>query len=139
VAAVLPARHPLAAKTQLELREIAREPLVLCGDRSNADRYAQLESAILAASESPNVIEHTANQEVLLTLVGAGYGVGFVLGTHAEMIQRSDIVIRPIVCPPLLVKTYLLYRAEDSSGPLVSFLEHARAEFNLRLEHAIPA
>ena len=127
VAAILPARHALAAKAQIDLKEIAREPLILCGARSSADRYTQLEAAILAASESPNVIDHAANQQVLLTLVGAGYGVGFVLAAHAETIQRSDIVVRPIADPPPLVKTFLLYRAEGSSGPLACFLERARA------------
>ena len=131
VAAVLPALHPLAAKTQLELKEIARQPLVFCGARSSADRYTQLEAAILAASDSPNVIDHAANQEVLLTLVGAGYGIGFVLGTHAKTLQRSDITVRPIVSPSPVVKTYLLYRTEDPSGPVASFLEQARADLEM--------
>ena len=138
VAAVLPARHPLAAKAQIELKEIARDPLVLCGGRSGADRYAQLDAAILAASESPNVVEHAANQEVLLTLVGAGYGVGFVLERQGQTIQRPDIVVRPILSPPV-IKTYVLYRAEDSSGPVASFLEHVRTEFEVETAGAISA
>lgn len=129
VAAVLPAQHPLAQRPHLELKEIAREPLVLWGGRSAAERHTQLEAAILAASESPHVVDHAANQEVLLTLVGAGYGVGFVLAAHAQTIQRPDIVVRPITSPPLLVKTFLLYRTEESPGPVTSFLERARAEF----------
>lgn len=139
VAAVLPAKHPLAVKVQIELKEIAQDPLVLCGGRSGADRHAQLEAAILAASESPNVVEHAANHEVLLTLVGAGYGVGFVLEGQGQTIQRPDIVVRPIASPPLLVKTYVLYRAEDSSGPLASFLEHARSEFEVDTGRTITA
>ena len=139
VAAVLPAQHPLAAKAHIELEDIARDSLVLCGGRSSVDRYAQLEAAILAASESPNIVEHAANQEVLLTLVGAGYGVGFVLEGQGQTIQRPDIVVRPIASPPLVVKTYLLYRAEDSSGPLASFLEHARTEFEADTERTIRA
>ena len=127
VSAVLPAQQPLAAKPQIELKEVAREPLVLCGAKSASDRYTQLEAAILAASESPNVVDHAANQDVLLTLVGAGYGVGFVLGAQAETIRRPDIVVRPIASPPLLVKTYLLYRTDDLSRAVASFVEHAQA------------
>ena len=132
VAAVLPAQHALAAKPQLELKEIAREPVVRCGGRFSTDRYTQVEAAISAAGESTNIIDHAANQDVLLTLVGAGYGVGFVLATHAANIQRADIVIRPIVNPPLKINTYLLYRAENSSGPVACFLEHVRAELEGR-------
>ena len=125
LAAVLPAQHPLAAKGQIKLDEIAGEPLVLCGERSSADRYTHLEAAILAATESPNVVDYAANEQILLTLVGAGYGVGFVLATHAETIQRPDIVVRPIASPSPLVKTFLLSRTEEPSGPLACFLEQA--------------
>ena len=125
LAAVLPAQHPLAAKGQIKLGEIAREPLVLCGERSSADRYTHFEAAILAATESPNVVDYAANEQILLTLVGAGYGVGFVLATHAETIQRSDIVVRPIASPPPLVKTFLLSRTEEPTGPLACFLKQA--------------
>lgn len=138
VAAVLPARHPLAAKAQIELKEIARDPLVLCGGRSGGDRYTQLEAAILAASESPNIVEHAASHEVLLTLVGAGYGLGFVLEGQGQTIQRPDIVVRPIAGPPV-VKTYVLYRAADSSGPIASFLEHVRIAFEVDAAGAISA
>jgi DNA-binding transcriptional LysR family regulator len=138
VAAVLPAQHPLAQRAHLELKDIAREPLVLWGGRSGAERYTQVEAAVLAASESPNVVDHAGNQEVLLTLVGAGYAVGFVLAGHAQTIQRPDIVVRPITSPPLLVKTLLLYRTGESSGPIASFLEHTRAEFDNDMA-AIPA
>jgi len=92
-----------------------------------ADRYTQLEAALLVASDSPNVVDYAENQQVLLTLVGAGYGLGFVLATHAETIQRPDIVVRPIASPPPLVKTFLLYRTDESSGPVACFLKRARS------------
>lgn len=126
VAAVLPAQHPLAAKRQIQLKEIAREPLVLCGAETGADRHTQLEAAILATNDSPTIIDYAENQQVLLTLVGAGYGVGFALATYAETIQRPDIVVRPIASPLPLVKTFLLYRTDEASGPVSSFLEWAR-------------
>ena len=106
----LPAQHPLAAKPQMQLKQIAREPLVLCGEETGADRHTRIEAAILAASDSPNIVDYAENQQVLLALVGAGYGVGFVLAPHAEVIQRPDIMARPIASPPPFVKTFLLYR-----------------------------
>ena len=126
VAAILPAEHPLAAKPEIEMKELTREPLVLCGGETGADR-AQVEAAILAANDSPHIVDYAENQHVLLTLVGAGFGVGFVLAMQAETIQRSDIVVRPIASPPLLVRTFLLYRSEDCSGPVAHFLEQARS------------
>ena len=126
VAALLPAQHPLAARREIALKEIAREPLVLCGEEDGADPRARLEAAVLAASDSPNVVDYAENQQVLFTLVGAGYGVGFVLAAHAETIRRADVVVRPIASPPPLVKTFLLYRAHETPGPVAGLLEWAR-------------
>ena len=127
LSAVLPAQHPLAAKPQVHLKEIAREPLVLCGEETGADRHTRVEAAILAASDSPNIVDYAENQQVLLTLVGAGYGVGFVLATHAETIHRADIVVRPIASPPPFVKTFLVYRTDEASGPMSGLLELTRS------------
>lgn len=126
VVAVLPAQHPLAAKRQIQLKAIAREALVLCGGENGADRYTELEAAILATNVSPSIVDYAENQQVLLTLVGAGYGVGFAIAPHAETIQRPDIVVRPIASPLPLVKTFLLYRTNEASGPAASFVEWAR-------------
>ena len=126
VAALLPAQHPLAARREIPLEEIAREPLVLCGEEGGADRHARLEAAVLAASDSPNIVDYADTHQVLFTLVGAGYGVGFVLATHAETIRRADVVVRPIVSPPPLVKTFLLYRTHEAPGPVARLLEWAR-------------
>ena len=126
LSAVLAAQHPLAGKHEVQMKDIAREPLVLCGEET-ADRHTRIEAAILAASDSPNIVDYAENQQVLFTLVGAGYGVGFVLATHAETIQRPDIAVRPIASPPPFVKTFLLYRTDEASGPLSGLLELARS------------
>jgi DNA-binding transcriptional LysR family regulator len=127
VVAVLPSQHPLAKKTQIELKEIAGQPLVLCGGDAGMDRNLQLEGVLLATGDLPNVIDHAENQQVQLTLVGAGYGLGLLLAAHAETIQRPDIVVRPIASPAPLVKTFLLYRTDESSGPVAGFLARARS------------
>ena len=127
VVAILPSQHPLAAKNEVELREIAREPLVLCGGETGMDRNTELEALLLAACDLPNVVERAENQQVQLTLVGAGYGAGLVLASHAETIQRSDIVVRPIASSPPLIRTFLIYRGDESSGPVACFLKRARS------------
>jgi DNA-binding transcriptional LysR family regulator len=64
VAAVLPAQHPLATKRQIDLKEVAREPLVFCGGeagrslhsarggRSGGERVAKTSSTTLKTSKS---------------------------------------------------------------------------------------
>jgi DNA-binding transcriptional LysR family regulator len=87
----------------------------------------ELEAALLAAEALPNVVDYVENYAVQLTLVGAGYGLGLVLATQADTIQRQDIVVCQLASPPPLVKTFLIYRGGESSGLVACFLERARS------------
>jgi DNA-binding transcriptional LysR family regulator len=127
VVAILPSRHPLAARSQIQLADIAAETLVLCGGEAGMDRNMELEAALLAAEALPNVVDYVENYQVQLTLVGAGYGLGLVLATQADTIQRQDIVVCQLASPPPLVKTFLIYRGGESSGLVACFLERARS------------
>ena len=44
----------------------------------------------------------------MLTLVGAGYGVGFMTATKIPVSQRPDVVIRPLALDAAVITTYLL-------------------------------
>lgn len=125
VSAILPSRHPLSTKSDIELKELAHHPLVLLAGKAGADRNAQLEAALMGC-DLLHRVEYAENQEVLSTLVGAGCGLGLVLSAQAETIQRKDIVARQVRGLASLIKTYLLYRAEENIGPRRRFLEQAR-------------
>lgn len=126
VVAILPSRHPLAAKDQIELKEIADQHLVLCGSDAEIDRTMQMRVALPPTGDSPNMVDYAENQQVQLTLVGAGCAIGLVPATHAETIKRPDIVVRAIASPPPLIKTFLVYRT-GSSGPVTRFVERVRS------------
>ena len=42
-----------------------------------------------------NVVEEVSSLDMMLTLVGAGYGIGFMTATKIPISQRPDVVIRP--------------------------------------------
>ncbi len=50
---------------------------------------------------------------MMLTLVGAGYGVGFIAATKIPASQRPDVVIRPLAVESAIITTYLLRPDRD--------------------------
>ncbi len=57
---------------------------------------------------------------MMLTLVGAGYGVGFMAATKIPISQRPDVVIRPLAVESAIITTYLL---RPDSGDVPASLE----------------
>ena len=47
------------------------------------------------ATVNPNV-EYVASMDMMLTLVAAGYGVGFANAARIRILNRPDIAIRPL-------------------------------------------
>jgi len=106
--AAIPARHPLLAHKAIPLRVLLRYPLVLC-EPQICEGYGHEWSRLLHSLEhAPNIVERTASQEMMLTLVGAGYGVGFTTVPRFALYQRPDVVIRPLAEAPIMLVTYLL-------------------------------
>ena len=63
---------------------------------------------------------------VMLTLVGAGYGIGFAIASQVQTLQRPDISIRPLAGSPPVLSTYLLRRRGEPSEPMKRFIERAK-------------
>ncbi|HMT71957.1 MAG TPA: hypothetical protein PKD16_17440, partial [Saprospiraceae bacterium] len=65
--------------------------------------------------------------DMMLTLVGAGYGVGFMTATKIPVSQRPDVVIRPLALDTAVITTYLLrLESSNSSASLVRFIDRLR-------------
>jgi len=127
LAVILPANHPLATKRRISLEEAVAQPLVLCHPEVGSGCHAQLDALVRSVNEKPLVVDHAASLGVMMTLVGAGYGIGFAISIQAETIQRPDVAIRPFTGRPPVLTTYLLRSSGDLSGSLVDFLGRARA------------
>lgn len=74
-----------------------------------------------------NVVEEVSSLDMMLTLVGAGYGVGFMTATKIPVSQRPDVVIRPLAMDSAVITTYLL-RPDNSnmSASLERFIVRLR-------------
>ncbi|MCV6435952.1 LysR substrate-binding domain-containing protein, partial [Pseudomonas aeruginosa] len=74
-----------------------------------------------------NVVEEVSSLDMMLTLVGAGYGIGFMTATKIPISQRPDVVIRPLAQDTAVITTYLLRpESSNSSVSLDRFIERLR-------------
>ncbi len=115
--AVLPAGHPLAAHARVELADMLQCPLILCHPDMGSGSTRQIEALWTDAGIQPLIADHVTTLGMMLTLVGAGYGIGFTLDTNAATIDRSDIAFRPFA-DKLMLTTYLLRVGREPSEAL---------------------
>lgn len=62
----------------------------------------------------------------MLTLIAAGYGIGFTSHTIATGLLRPDLIPRSLAGPPILLTTYLLRREGVMSEPVRRLVEQVR-------------
>lgn len=125
MAVVLSARHPLLAHMQVKLAEALKYPLVLCHSEAASNCHDQIQAVLEGAAMPLKVVDYATSLGVMLTLVGAGYGVGFAIAPQVLALKRVDIAIRPLEGDPML-STYLLRRRGEPSEPIKRFLNRAR-------------
>lgn len=122
VAVVVPARHPLVAHKRIPLAEALKYPLVMCHPEAGSGCHQQIEAMLRPRSADPIVADYATSLELMLTLVGAGYGIGFAIASQVALFQRDDIVVRPIAGRTPTLVTYLLYADREHSEPLQHFM-----------------
>ncbi|MDY1449030.1 LysR substrate-binding domain-containing protein [Pseudomonas aeruginosa] len=110
----VPARHALLAHKRVPLHELGGHPLVLCDPKACEGYCRELTRLLQGLEPKLNVVEEVSSLDMMLTLVGAGYGVGFMTATKIPVSQRPDVVIRPLAMDSAMITTYLL-RPESSS------------------------
>ncbi|MCU7371111.1 LysR family transcriptional regulator [Paucibacter sp. O1-1] len=133
---VVPARHPLLAHGQVKLEDALKFPLVLCHPEAASGCHHQIEAVLEGAAVAPKVADRVTSLGVMLTLVGAGYGVGFAIGSQMQSLQRPDIAIRPFAGTPPTLSTYLLRRNVEPSEPLKRFMQRTRQVFGPKDDEA---
>lgn len=124
---IVSARHPLLAHVELRLEDALKFPLVLFHPDASAGIHDQLQILLEGTGLPLQIVDHANSLGVLLTLIGAGYGVGFALASQVDSLQRPDIVIRPLMDEQL--STYALRRRGEPSDTLKRFMQRIKEEF----------
>ncbi len=94
-AAVLPERHPLAAREELTLADLAGEAWVLTPRDSWPPWHRKYDADFARAGYRPRVVERGASPQNLLALVAAGVGVTR-LPLSARSLRDSGVAFVPL-------------------------------------------
>jgi DNA-binding transcriptional LysR family regulator len=92
--AVLPAKHRLATKKQISLKDLDGERMVMLSQHSFV-RY-QLDEAFSSLGVAPNVVLETPSSSIACALVAAGAGITLVSRWTAAPFAGADLVVRPL-------------------------------------------
>lgn len=121
----VPSRHPLLVHKKLPLEEVLRYPLVLCDPEVCEGCCRQLARVLRATDLEPIVAERVASHDLMVTLVAAGYGLGFSTEAHVSTSSHPEIVTRQLAGRTPMLTTYLIRRVDDPSEALQRFVERA--------------
>ncbi|CAM5792200.1 LysR family transcriptional regulator [Ottowia pentelensis] len=124
---IVPARHPLLAHTQVKLADALKFPLVLCHPDAASGCHDQIKAVLDDAGLPLKVVDHVTSLGVMLTLVGAGYGIGFAIASQVQALNRPDIATRPLAGTPPILSTYLVRRGGEPSEPLARFIKRVKS------------
>jgi DNA-binding transcriptional LysR family regulator len=101
----------------------------LCDPKACEGYCRELTRLLQGLEPKLNVVEEVSSLDMMLTLVGAGYGVGFMTATKIPVSQRPDVVIRPLAMDSAVITTYLLRPDRDSlSAPVERFVARLRTQ-----------
>ena len=121
----VPSRHPLLVHKKLPLEEVLRYPLVLCDPGACEGCSRQVARVLRATDLKPIVAEQVASHDLMVTLVAAGYGLGFSTEAHVSTSNHPEIVTRPLAGRTPMLTTYLIRRIGEPSETLQRFVERA--------------
>jgi DNA-binding transcriptional LysR family regulator len=99
VAAAIPSSWPLAQRSEIRLKDLEDQPLVVVLRERHPDIYDDFMAACRRSGFSPTVAHRTGNPMTALSLVAGGLGIGLVAGASNGLWLR-DVTIVPIVDSP---------------------------------------
>ena len=125
--AAIPAEHPLARKGSIQLRELCAEAYTLWPRHLSPGRYDQLLSIFREAGFGPPIAMEGGlpSTQTVLGMVAAGLTVALV---DSAIKQRAmpGVVFRPIGDRGVFTESGVVYRRDDASPLLTSFLHEVR-------------
>ena len=120
--AALPARHRLARRRQLALKELAGETFILYRRPDGRGLYDVIISACTAAGFSPHVGQEAPRIVSTLNLVAAGLGITIVPASLSRL-PLEGVTYRPLRGrPPLKVPLSLASRRDERSAATLGFI-----------------
>ena len=85
----LPAKHPLAGRTRLRLKEVAGEPFLMFHKGEAPLLHGRVQAMCEQAGFSPDVVQHATQIHTMVGLVGGGLGVAVVPASARNLHPRQ--------------------------------------------------
>lgn len=125
--AALPKSHPRARRSgALRAKTLAEEPFVFFPRSLAPDLYDTTIAYARKAGFAPRIAQDARQMQTIIGLVAGGLGVSIVPACMRAL-RRTDVVYKSLspATPP--ISTHLVWRADDTSNVLGSFLAVARS------------
>ncbi|MHB9879290.1 LysR family transcriptional regulator [Pacificimonas sp. ICDLI1SI03] len=114
--------HRLAERASVAMAELSEEPVLWPTRKTAPGYYDRLMAACLAAGDPPRVVQECTTNSIMLSLVAAGMGIGFVTATP-PLSTFHNIRLVPITDLDLSFDVLLVSRIRDNSAALHRFVE----------------
>jgi len=125
-AVAFPARHPLAKRSRLSLKDLAEETFILYRRSDGRGLYDVIIAACSEAGFSPHVGQEAPRIVSTLNLVAAGLGITIVPASLSRL-PLEGVTYRPLHGKPALrVPLILACRHDERSASTLGFIELVR-------------
>jgi len=112
---VAPISHQLLAYKAIPPHTLTSYPLILCDWQ-----VCELSRLLHLLEDDAHVVARTSSHDMMLALVSAGYGIGFITTNRFALCRRSDVVVRSLVGDCAVTTTYLLQPDNANSAALLA-------------------
>lgn len=123
----MPRRHKLARQRALTAAMLSAEPFVAPKAATYWLPQMQLLARCRALGLVPRVVQETSTEQMQLSFIRAGMGVGFLNASIQESLP-GDLVLRPVERLDVGLGLDFVWRRNSSSAPLRKFIKAFRAE-----------
>ncbi len=120
---VVPVRHPILVHRRIPLDEVLRYPLVLCHPETCEGFWQQVKRVLRTVDAEPIVADRVPTLDLMMTLVAAGYGLGFAGESQIAACRNPDVIARPLAGRSPMLTTYLLRPDTEPSEQLSRFID----------------
>lgn len=126
MAVALPESHLLAAKDNLEGRELNSLPMITMSRRLHPSFHDHLAKVFKRIGYRPSVVQEVLTEAEALYMVAEGLGITF-LKKSSIPVQYQGIAFRRLLDPMLVEETGIAHRRDNRSNILQSFVGLVRS------------
>jgi DNA-binding transcriptional LysR family regulator len=134
--AALPEGHPLSGRSEVPLRELARERFVLFPRAVAPGFYDEIVALCRDSGFSPRVAQEATQQQTIVSLVAGGVGVALVPASVRNL-RRLGVRYAELEERTPTAEIAVAWRRDDDSPVVAAFLEVVRAT-PIRQSRALP-